>query len=104
MGSNDDFYDTTTSKKKAENDDWGWGADNDGEWSDIKSSSIEKPSKKSSSSTGLAKKKSEISKKSKNDEDLLIDFGASGNGEKKTADDSWANWENDAWESLSKKD
>ena len=23
---------------------------------------------------------------------------------KNTADDSWANWENDAWESLSKKD
>ena len=34
-----------------------------------------------------------------------VDFGASSNAEKKNqVDDSWANWENDAWESLSKKD
>ena len=60
---------------------------------------------------GLAAKKK--SEKSKNEPaepaNLLIDFGgASSAAEKKntttTEGDSWANWENDAWESLSKKD
>jgi len=103
LGSNDDFYGDTTSKKKSEKDDWGWGDDNGGEWEDIKSEKTTF-SKKTSSSSGLAKKKSDISKKqsTKNDEDLLIDFGASANaGDKKsTTEDSWANWENDAWEAL----
>jgi len=113
----DDFYDasSTNNSKRKEGEDWGWGEDS--EWSDVKSSSsVDKTSKKtttSSSSTGgglAAKKKSE---KSKNEPaepaNLLIDFGgASSAAEKKstttTEGDSWANWENDAWESLSKKD
>jgi len=108
LGSNDDFYDATStnnsSSRRKDSEDWGWGGDN--EWSDAKSNSNveQKTSKKSSNSTlgGLAKKKSE---KAKTNEDLLIDFGASSNAEKKNqVDDSWANWENDAWESLSKKD
>jgi len=107
LGSNDDFYDATStnnsSSRRKDSEDWGWGGDN--EWSDVKSSSsIEQKTSKKSSSTvgGLAKKKSE---KAKNNEDLLIDFGASSNAEKKNpVDESWANWENDAWESLSKKD
>jgi len=107
LGSNDDFYDATStnnsSSRRKDSEDWGWGGDN--EWSDVKSSSsIEQKTSKKSSNTvgGLAKKKSE---KAKNNEDLLIDFGASSNAEKKNqVDESWANWENDAWESLSKKD
>jgi len=107
LGSNDEFYDATStnnsSSRRKDSEDWGWGGDN--EWSDVKSSSsIEQKTSKKSSNTvgGLAKKKSE---KAKNNEDLLIDFGASSNAEKKNqVDESWANWENDAWESLSKKD
>ena len=38
----------------------------------------------------------------------VSDFGASktdaGNGSNKKSEDSWASWENDAWESLNKKD
>merc|ERR1712083_1146005 len=106
LGSNDDFYDATStnnsSSRRKDSEDCGWGVEN--EWSDVKSSSSieQKPSKKSSS-TNLAKKKSE---KAKTNEDLLIDFGASSKeaDKKNTVDDSWANWENDAWESLSKKD
>merc|ERR1719468_1345822 len=82
----------------------GVGADN--EWSETKaSSSSDKAAKKPTSGSGIAKKKMEPKSKATN-EDLLIDFGASGGGkgsEKKTSEDSWANWENDAWESLSKK-
>merc|ERR1712045_142145 len=99
-------YDATStnniSSRRKESEDWGWGGDN--EWSDVKSSSsIEQKTSKKSSSTNLAKKKSE---KAKTNEDLLIDFGASSKeaDKKNTVDDSWANWENDAWESLSKKD
>jgi len=109
LGSNDDFYDaaSTNNSKRKDSDDWGWGGES--EWSDVKSSSsIDKTSKKQPSTNSntvgsLAKKK--VSEKSKN-EDLLIDFGggASNTDKKNTADDSWANWENDAWESLSKKD
>ena len=84
---------------RKESDDWGWSADN--EWSDVKSTSGEKAKKTS----GVAKKKIE----SKKNEDLLIDFGASsgaGNAKKQDSQnqDSWANWENDAWDSLNKKD
>ena len=90
---------------RKESDDWGWSADN--EWSETKaSSSSDKAAKKPTSGSGIAKKKMEPKSKATN-EDLLIDFGASGGGkgsEKKTSEDSWANWENDAWESLSKKD
>jgi len=113
--SNDDFYDasSTNNSKRKDSEDWGWGEDSG--WSDVKSSSsIDKTSKKtttSSSSTvgGLAAKKK--SEKSKNEPaepaNLLIDFGgASSAAEKKnttkTEGESWANWENDAWESLSK--
>jgi len=110
-GSNDDFYDATnnSSSRGKDSEDWGWGGDN--EWSDAKSSSSneQKTSKKSSSTVGgLAKiKKSDKSKTNEEAPNLLIDFdgGASSNAEKKNpVDDSWANWENDAWESLSKKD
>ena len=54
-------------------------------------------------------KKAAATKKEKTattNEDLLIDFGASKNEVRgqKTEDSSWASWENDAWESLNKKD
>ena len=41
--------------------------------------------------------------KTDKNEDLLIDLGAGGS-DKKKEDSNWASWENDAWESLNKKD
>ena len=77
---------------RKQSEDWGWSEDQS--WSDVKKSE-EKPKK------AAATKKE---KTATTNEDLLIDFGASKNEAKKTEDSSWASWENDAWESLNKKD
>ena len=76
-------------------DEWGWNEEN---WSESKPSSEKSMSKKSTKKATTA-----------NNDDLLIDFGsdkagkaAAANSAKKGQDDSWASWENDAWESLNK--
>jgi len=94
MGSNDDFYRlaSTTNTKRKESEDWDWATDSN-TWSDVKT---EDRTKKSST------KKQQQPKVSTQNEDLLIDFGAEKKNE--VATDGWASWENDAWESLNKKD
>jgi len=87
-GSRDDFSYSSNQRKQSE--DWGWTEDQS--WSDVKKTE-EKPKK------AATKKETATT-----NEDLLIDFGASKNEAKKTEDSSWASWENDAWESLNKKD
>lgn len=93
----DDF--SSYSNQRKQSDDWGWSDEQN--WSDVKKKEFEKP-KKSSITTTASKKVEQPN------EDLLIDFGASktdaGNGSNKKSEDSWASWENDAWESLNKKD
>ena len=73
-------------------DDWGWNEEN---WSDT------------TSKTNAVAKKSvkKQAKESANNDDLLIDFGSDKNKAKKSSgqqEDSWASWENDAWDSLNK--
>lgn len=98
-GSRDDDFSYSNQRKQS--DDWGWSDEQS--WSDVKKKE-EKPAKKSVTATsGMSKN---VSKKTETNEDLLIDFGASKNegSSKKEPDSSWASWENDAWESLNKKD
>jgi len=108
MGSKDDFYNAAGSASNSSNDsrrkpseDWGWNEEN---WSEDT-----KPAAAAKSTTTTAKKsvKSKGASKSetKNNDDLLIDFGSDKNKAKKNPDqqeDSWASWENDAWDSLNK--
>ena len=85
----------------SDSEDWGWNEEN---WSEDT-----KPAAAAKSTTTTAKKsvKSKVASKSetKNNDDLLIDFGSDKNKAKKNPDqqeDSWASWENDAWDSLNK--
>ena len=85
-----------------ENEEWGWSGESN-DWSDKPSSKSSSQISKKSSSSAVSSKKEQSSSKN---EDLLIDFGGAGsnNGSKNKQEDSWASWENDAWESLNKKD
>merc|ERR1712062_553405 len=102
MGSKDDFYNAAGSASNSSNDsrrkpseDWGWNEEN---WSDDTKPAAAATTK---STTTTAKKsvKSKGASKSetKNNDDLLIDFGSDKNKAKKNPDqqeDSWASWEN----------
>ena len=83
--------------RKTSDSDWGWNEEN---WSETSSKpAAEKPSQSKKSTKKAA---------TANNDDLLIDFGsekaAASKAEKakKSQEDSWASWENDAWESLNK--
>merc|ERR1719278_120456 len=99
-GSREDF---SYSNQRKQSEDWSWSEDQS--WSDVKKNEdITKPKSKKSA-TATTKKQTTTS----TNEDLLIDFGGASKIEaaKKAAsgateDSSWANWENDAWESLNK--
>ena len=84
---------------RKQSEDWSWSDDQS--WSDVKKNEDTKPKK---STNNPATKKLTTT----TNEDLLIDFGGASKIEakkaEKTEDSSWANWENDAWESLNKKD
>ena len=84
---------------RKQSEDWSWSDDQS--WSDVKKNEETKPKK---STNNPATKKLTTT----TNEDLLIDFGGASKIEakkaEKTEDSSWANWENDAWESLNKKD
>jgi len=95
-GSREDF---SYSNQRKQSEDWSWSDDQS--WSDVKKNEDTKPKK---STNNPATKKLTTT----TNEDLLIDFGGASKIEakkaEKTEDSSWANWENDAWESLNKKD
>jgi len=101
-GSREDF---SYSNQRKPSEDWSWSEDQS--WSDVKKNEdITKPKPKKSA-TATTKKQTTTT--TSTNEDLLIDFGGASKIEAKkaasaTEDSSWANWENDAWESLNKKD
>merc|ERR1711953_315680 len=108
MGSKDDFYNAAGSASNSSNDsrrkpseDWGWNEDN---WSeDTKSAAAAKSTTSTTAKKSVKSKSSSKQTKNDIDDDLLIDFGSDKSKAKKNPEeDSWASWENDAWDSLNK--
>lgn len=96
------FQNDEKSVQRKDSDDWGSGW-SEGGWSESPkplNTRLEK-SKCSPSAKKTKSKKKEGDKK----EELLIDFGGGEDKSKKKEDgEGWGNWEEDAWESLSKND
>jgi len=110
MGSKDDFYNAAGSASNSSNDsrrkpseDWGWNEEN---WSeDTKPAAAATTKSTTTTAKKSVKSKGASKSETKNNDDLLIDFGSDKNKAKKNPDqqeDSWASWENDAWDSLNK--
>ncbi len=101
--------------RRKDSDDWGadWGTTSSNNDADDKLDWSKAQARTKKSSTSAAKKSSQSQSGAAkgDDNNLLIDFGsgsgaggAAGGATKKPAksEDSWASWENDAWDSLNK--
>ena len=84
-------------------EDWGWNEEN---WSeDTKPAAAATTKATTTTAKKSVKSKGASKSETKDNDDLLIDFGSDKNKAKKNPDqqeDSWASWENDAWDSLNK--
>jgi len=99
------FQNEDKSLQRKDSDDWGSGW-SEGGWSESpKPLNARFEKSKSSPSAKKTKSKKKEGDKKESKEELLIDFGDGGDKTKKKDDGGgWGNWEEDAWESLSKND